>query len=132
MAAGVDQSNGKRKAESGSADGSAAKSARAASDEQDAAPDSRPRLSVPVRIDPHHATLNVIPTHGGRLLMALTHDGMQYLVAAARANVAVKSGRYLFEAKIVEILSQPESHGAQASTHSVRVGFSEPGFVIPR
>jgi len=53
-------------------------------------------------------TLNVVPALGGRVLTPLTDGGLQYLVAGARANVGVKSGRYLFEARIVEMMASTE------------------------
>eukprot|EP00435_Cladocopium_sp_Y103_P029277 s2363_g7.t1 len=38
------------------------------------------------------------------VLMGLSDAGLQFLVAASRANVGVKSGRYMFEVRVVEVL----------------------------
>merc|ERR1719446_814710 len=70
--------------------------------EQDAPKDSRPALKDKIRIETPDTTLNVVPTLGGRLLTSLTEGGMSAFLAGARANVAQKAGRYMFEAKIVE------------------------------
>eukprot|EP00930_Biecheleria_cincta_P025118 TRINITY_DN1791_c0_g2_i1.p1 TRINITY_DN1791_c0_g2~~TRINITY_DN1791_c0_g2_i1.p1 ORF type:complete len:794 (-),score=208.88 TRINITY_DN1791_c0_g2_i1:36-2144(-) len=57
---------------------------------------------------------------------------MQYLVAGARANVGIKSGRYMFEVKIIEALNPAEatagSHGRTPQPRQlIRVGFSTQG-----
>jgi len=71
--------------------------------EQDAPDDDRPRIAGDsVFIRTCDTTLNVMQVHGGDLLMPLIDGGFQHLVAAARANIGVKAGRYLFEAKVVE------------------------------
>eukprot|EP00445_Apocalathium_hangoei_P003268 CAMPEP_0203849332 /NCGR_PEP_ID=MMETSP0359-20131031/6129_1 /ASSEMBLY_ACC=CAM_ASM_000338 /TAXON_ID=268821 /ORGANISM="Scrippsiella Hangoei, Strain SHTV-5" /LENGTH=820 /DNA_ID=CAMNT_0050765079 /DNA_START=89 /DNA_END=2551 /DNA_ORIENTATION=+ len=69
-------------------------------------------------------TLNVIPTMGGKVLAALTEGGMQYFVAGARANVGMKSGRYMFEVKILELLAGWNPKGNAAARQVLRVGFS--------
>merc|ERR1711924_288542 len=48
--------------------------------------------------------------------------GFQHLLAGARANVGVKSGRYMFEVKMLELL-QPEER-TQGHPHKVKVGFA--------
>lgn len=42
--------------------------------------------------------------------MLLTDNGMQYLLAGARANVGVKAGRYFLEVQVVELLDPQEGH----------------------
>jgi len=69
-------------------------------------------------------TLNVIPTMGGKVLAALTEGGMQYFVAGARSNVGMKSGRYMFEVKILELLAGWNPKGNAAARQVLRVGFS--------
>lgn len=93
-------------------------------------PDSRPTMNAAVGFGVD-ATLNVVPAMGkagsalfhifSQVLMALTEGGMQYLIAGARANVAMKAlgksfnlfafeaGRYFYEVKIIEALNPVES-----------------------
>ncbi|CAE6956434.1 Hnrnpu [Symbiodinium natans] len=42
---------------------------------------------------------------GGRL----NEGGLHYLFAGARANVGLRAGRYMFEVRILELLSQAET-----------------------
>lgn len=68
------------------------------------------------------ATLNVMPSLGGKIMMSLADDGFQHLLACARANVGVKTGRYMFEVRILESrVSAPNQKPV------VRVGFSFAG-----
>eukprot|EP00928_Gymnodinium_smaydae_P087832 TRINITY_DN72025_c0_g1_i1.p1 TRINITY_DN72025_c0_g1~~TRINITY_DN72025_c0_g1_i1.p1 ORF type:complete len:777 (-),score=153.20 TRINITY_DN72025_c0_g1_i1:94-2424(-) len=95
--------------------------------EVDAKKDDRPRIKDPITFEAGESTLNVIPTAGGRLLMSIRDGGMQYLIAGARANVGVNSGRYFFEVKIVDSLHSNEKwqYGKQMPRQLVRIGFSE-------
>jgi len=103
--------------------------------EEDAPEDTRPKVEASsIGINTSDSTLNVMPTAGGKLLMTLTDGGFQYLVASARTNVGVKSGRYMFEVKIVESLNLAETHsqsGQQGRSPQprqlFRVGFSLAG-----
>merc|ERR1719330_2036125 len=58
---------------------------------------------------------------------------MQYLIAGARANTGIKSGRYAYEVKIVEALNPAESSAGGARGRApmprqlVRLGFSTAG-----
>jgi len=63
--------------------------------------------------------LNVVPTVGGKVLASITDGGMAYLLAGARANAAVKSGRYMYEAKIVQSGDYSKGVGTQ-----LRIGVS--------
>mmetsp|Transcript_132360 Transcript_132360/g.240782 ORF Transcript_132360/g.240782 Transcript_132360/m.240782 type:complete len:1053 (-) Transcript_132360:66-3224(-) len=97
--------------------------------EEDSAADDRPKVeSGKVGLNLADSTLNVMPVAGGSLVMSLTEGGMQYLLAGVRANTGVKSGRYMFEMKIIESLPQLESSdssGRAPTPHNlVRVGFS--------
>lgn len=60
--------------------------------------------------------------------MTLTDGGLQYLLASARLNAGVKSGRYLFELKIIESLNPEEKQGGKARAPAprqlVRIGLS--------
>jgi len=73
--------------------------------EVDAEDDTRQRLQEVVQFHPVDTTLNVIPTIGGRVLMALTEGGMQYLIAGARGSVGLRAGRYMYEVRVVESLN---------------------------
>jgi len=98
--------------------------------EGDAKKESRKLIADAVSIDPANATLNVIPALDGRVLMPLTDGGLQYLIAGARANVGITKGRYLFEVKVLELLSPAESsrgNRAPAPRQAVKVGFSTQG-----
>merc|ERR1711972_284853 len=68
-------------------------------------------------------TLNVVPTMGGSLLTTITEGAMSYLLAGARANVGLKSGRYMFEAKILQNLGGSDSKCKPL----LRIGFSTAG-----
>merc|ERR1712125_110554 len=71
-------------------------------------------------------TLNVMPSTHGNILVSLCDGGFQYLSAGARANVGIKSGRYMFEAKIVELMFPADAPTAkQGITRNMfRIGFS--------
>eukprot|EP00913_Durusdinium_trenchii_P033910 g31742.t1 len=59
------------------------------------------------------ATLNVMVTAEGRVLVPLTDAGLGQLLCGAKATAGLKRGRYLFEVKVLEIRS---SGGARASS----------------
>lgn len=95
--------------------------------ETDAPPSSGKKLAAgAVGFNMADATLNVMPTSNGKLLMCLNEGGLQYLLASVRSNVGVKSGRYMFEVKIVETLcpTEPQGSRAPAPKQLVRVGLS--------
>uniref|UniRef100_A0A7S1WDV0 B30.2/SPRY domain-containing protein n=2 Tax=Alexandrium catenella TaxID=2925 RepID=A0A7S1WDV0_ALECA len=97
--------------------------------EQDDKKDARAAIKEPVGFHGADTTLNVVPTNGGNVLMSLTDGGMQFLIAGARANVGVKSGRYFFEVKVIEALTPQEGWNQGRSRvpvprQLVRVGFS--------
>jgi len=95
--------------------------------EEDAAADkAKPRIKEKAVFLVQDTTMNVMPATSNNLLMALSDGGIQHLVAGARANVGVKSGRYMFEAKIVEFVSPAEDYGSRAPKprNLLRIGFS--------
>ena len=62
--------------------------------------------------------------------MALTEGGMQYLLASARCSAGIKSGRYMYEVRILESLNPCETQGpfrVPAPRQLLRVGFSLKG-----
>lgn len=138
-----EQDSNKRKAESAPAEESVPKEAKKAAapvkpEEIDAEPDSRPALKQKVSFEAVDTTLNVVPTLGNSLLMSLSDGGMQYLLAGARANVAITGGRYMYEVRLVEMLS-PDDAGTNDSRKPkprqlLRVGFSASGssLVVPQ
>eukprot|EP00929_Paragymnodinium_shiwhaense_P093525 TRINITY_DN536_c0_g2_i1.p1 TRINITY_DN536_c0_g2~~TRINITY_DN536_c0_g2_i1.p1 ORF type:complete len:853 (+),score=268.28 TRINITY_DN536_c0_g2_i1:74-2560(+) len=93
--------------------------------------DARAKLKEIVGFDGVDSTLNVMPTMGGKLLTALSEGGMQHLIAGARANAAIKSGRYLYEVQILEGMGTGSSPSMPSRAHVgpvakplLRVGFS--------
>eukprot|EP00933_Yihiella_yeosuensis_P039023 TRINITY_DN3296_c1_g1_i1.p1 TRINITY_DN3296_c1_g1~~TRINITY_DN3296_c1_g1_i1.p1 ORF type:complete len:963 (-),score=309.24 TRINITY_DN3296_c1_g1_i1:677-3565(-) len=101
--------------------------------EEDAADDKRKRITVFPSVQVPDTTLNVMVGSVGNMLMMLNEGGFQYLLAGARANVGIKSGRYMFEARIIELLQQVDASGMQTRTpmpkHTLRIGFSVSGSV---
>eukprot|EP00933_Yihiella_yeosuensis_P035612 TRINITY_DN2920_c0_g1_i1.p1 TRINITY_DN2920_c0_g1~~TRINITY_DN2920_c0_g1_i1.p1 ORF type:complete len:966 (+),score=324.01 TRINITY_DN2920_c0_g1_i1:68-2899(+) len=99
--------------------------------EEDSKPDKRAKVKEgTVALNPHDCTLNAMLTLKGKLLMSLTEGGMQYLLASCRANAGIKSGRYMFEARIVENLNPVD--GQQGPNRPqprqlIRLGFSTAG-----
>eukprot|EP00927_Polykrikos_kofoidii_P027805 TRINITY_DN2434_c0_g2_i1.p1 TRINITY_DN2434_c0_g2~~TRINITY_DN2434_c0_g2_i1.p1 ORF type:complete len:904 (-),score=172.59 TRINITY_DN2434_c0_g2_i1:162-2825(-) len=85
-----------------------------------------PRLSVVPTFPVERTSTNAMAVAGGRLLLPLSDRGLQRLLAGARANVGVKSGRYMFEAFIVEEsrTSDPNATEQTAATPLLRVGFA--------
>jgi len=91
--------------------------------EPDAPKDTRPAMKEKVGFDTFDTTLNVIPTVGGKVLACITDGGMANLIASARANCGQKSGRYMFEAKIIQV-TDPSQGREKSSKQLVRIGFS--------
>lgn len=114
-------------------DGTPEEPTKAAELEADAPEDKRAKIKASdAGINLGDTTVNAVPAANGKLLMCLTDGGFQYLLSGARAAVGVKSGRYMFEAKIVEALS-PSEPAAPAPARGpspkqlLRVGFSLKG-----
>jgi len=74
-------------------------------------------------------TINLMPSTSGGLLKSLMDGGFQFLLAGARANVGLKSGRYMFEVKIVDQANYSQDAGVKTSIAKqyLRVGFSTAG-----
>jgi len=102
--------------------------------EEDAEEDKRPRLKAQVTFLEKDTTLNVMPSVHGNLLMPFTDGGMQHLMAAARANVGLKEGRYMFEATMVETLNASDGGAGKGRIpmpkHFLRLGFSTSGSTL--
>jgi hypothetical protein len=72
--------------------------------EEDAPVDTAAKIKESVVFLTPDTTINVLPSTVGNMLMSLTDGGFQYFMAGARANVGVKSGRYMFETRIMEFV----------------------------
>mmetsp|Transcript_45899 Transcript_45899/g.82648 ORF Transcript_45899/g.82648 Transcript_45899/m.82648 type:complete len:866 (+) Transcript_45899:51-2648(+) len=95
--------------------------------EVDAPADKRAKVKK-VSLNFDDSTMNVMPTAGGRLLRTLSEGGMSYLLASVRCDTGIKSGRYLFEARIVENLVDGKHDGSATQPRGlVRLGFSTAG-----
>lgn len=95
--------------------------------EEDAVSDSREKVDASsVLPNLSEATLNVLPSMNDKLLMSLTDGGFQYLLAGVRCTAGVKSGRYMFEVKIIEQLNPSEPQGTKSISPKqlVRVGLT--------
>jgi len=91
-------------------DAKAEEAPKATEAEEDAPADSRPKVAADVvGINTADSTLNVLPVPESSMLMTLTDGGWQYLLAGARSTAGIKSGRYLFEVRIVETHTRPEA-----------------------
>ncbi|CAJ1363719.1 unnamed protein product [Effrenium voratum] len=97
--------------------------------EEDAAP-LKGAKAKGVALNFDEATLNVMPTVNGRLLRTLSEGGMSYLVASVRANTGLKSGRYMFEVRVVEVLAADANVRSPGPRMMVKVGFSTEGSSI--
>jgi len=99
-------------------------------EEEDAAAIVGKKLAVgAAQFDMSDSTLNVMPTTNHKMLTCLSEGGLQFLLASVRCKVGVKSGRYMFEAKMVECLTPYETPTATGKTgplpkQLVRVGLS--------
>lgn len=77
--------------------------------EVDAQEDDRPRINKNVVFDDSDATLDVLVSSEGCVITSLSQGGFQYLLSGIRSNVGVKTGRYLFEVKMLEYLKGCET-----------------------
>jgi len=111
----------------------AAEAERLREKEEDASPDNRAKIPERVALNMADATVNVLPAATGGLVMCLRDGGLQNLLAGARATVGMKSGRYIFETKIVESFSvaqpqqAPGAPGQRVPPNILRVGVSTAG-----
>lgn len=99
-------------------------------EEPDMPPDDRQALRAKIGFETVDTTLNVVPIVNSSLLMSLSEGGLQSFLAGARANVGIKSGCYMYEVRIMELLN-PEATtpaGRLAKPKQVlRIGFSLAG-----
>lgn len=98
--------------------------------EANAPSDTRPKLKDEVTFLTQDTTMNVCATTFGKMLTVLSDGGLQYLLAGARASAGVKTGRYMFETRIVELLSlpaNPDGSRVPLPRSYLRVGLSLAG-----
>jgi len=81
--------------------------------EADAPEDKRKRTQHHAAMNTFDTTLNALVSED-TILSTFQQGGLGFLLAGVRANIGVKSGRYYFEAKAVEIRGK----------HDIRIGFS--------
>lgn len=102
-------------------------------EELDAPEDARKRIpSDAVAMSDTDSTMNAMLSTNKQLLMTLCDGGLQYLLAGVRANVGVKSGRYMFEVKIAEFLDvqDPRDTPGPQPRNVVRIGISTKGSTL--
>ncbi|CAE8594858.1 unnamed protein product [Polarella glacialis] len=96
--------------------------------ETDAPADKGSKITASPAFYVDDTTMNVMPSADGNTLMPLTDGGLQYLMAGARASVGLKSGRYMFEVKILEVMAPLEDPNARARVpqpkSQLRVGYA--------
>lgn len=97
--------------------------AEAEEKEKDAKAIKGEKIKEPVVFHTNDTTMNVMVSSGG-LLMPLSDGGIRHPFAGARASVGLKSGRYMFEAKIVEMVMRAEDGPKPSPKHVLRLGFS--------
>jgi len=101
--------------------------------EADASEETRPKVGAgTVVLNTADATLNVMPTASNKILMPFTEGGFQYLLAGVRATAGIKSGRYMFEVKVIDTHNRGEAQqGSQGRApmpkQLVRLGLSAAG-----
>jgi len=96
--------------------------------EEDAVASRGPTIQTAVAFRTDETTMNCMPSVFGNILMPLSDGGCQYLLAGARANIGLKSGRYMFEIKVMELLSPAEDptsrHKIPLPRNLLQMGFS--------
>mmetsp|Transcript_63019 Transcript_63019/g.114517 ORF Transcript_63019/g.114517 Transcript_63019/m.114517 type:complete len:747 (+) Transcript_63019:15-2255(+) len=93
--------------------------------EKDAPDDGRPRQQASAGFLVHDTTLNVMMPVGGQVLMSLSDPSFHQLLAGARANVGLTSGRHIFEVAILECRS------SSSAEPLVRFGFAHASAHVP-
>eukprot|EP00933_Yihiella_yeosuensis_P032841 TRINITY_DN2649_c0_g3_i2.p1 TRINITY_DN2649_c0_g3~~TRINITY_DN2649_c0_g3_i2.p1 ORF type:complete len:922 (-),score=255.79 TRINITY_DN2649_c0_g3_i2:370-3036(-) len=96
--------------------------------EKDASAVKGPQLKEKVTFHVEDTTMNVMNSTTSCTLMPLTDGGLQYLFAGVRASAGIKSGRYVFEVKVLEVMAPLQDPSAPQRVpqprSQVRVGFS--------
>eukprot|EP00931_Biecheleriopsis_adriatica_P085223 TRINITY_DN5953_c0_g1_i1.p1 TRINITY_DN5953_c0_g1~~TRINITY_DN5953_c0_g1_i1.p1 ORF type:complete len:943 (-),score=265.24 TRINITY_DN5953_c0_g1_i1:43-2871(-) len=99
--------------------------------EKNAPADKGAKISEAPVFHVEDTTMNVIPSTTGNMLSPLTDGGLQYLMAGARSSVGLKSGRYMFEVKMLQFMDLTEDSNAKARMlyprSQLRIGFATDG-----
>eukprot|EP00929_Paragymnodinium_shiwhaense_P086773 TRINITY_DN4720_c0_g1_i1.p1 TRINITY_DN4720_c0_g1~~TRINITY_DN4720_c0_g1_i1.p1 ORF type:complete len:902 (-),score=255.78 TRINITY_DN4720_c0_g1_i1:100-2805(-) len=95
--------------------------------EQDAEADTRPKISQPIVFHTHDTTLNACLASNCSLLTSVNEGGLQHFLAGARASVGIRSGRYMFEVKVIEQVGSAEAQKGSMPRHMFRIGFTTAG-----
>lgn len=77
---------------------------------------SKAPINEAAKFHVHDTTVNVLASPHVGVLKSLSDGGFQHLLAGARASVGVKSGRHVFEAKVIEFM-----HPVDEQSHRTRV-----------
>jgi len=92
------------------------------------APAEKGKKVKKVALNFEESTMNVMPSAGGKLLRTLSEGGMAFLLASVRCDTGIKSGRYMFEARVVENLAPSSGGDGQSQPRGLlRLGFSTAG-----
>lgn len=88
-------------------------------EEQDAPVAKGPKVKEAATFYTEDTTLNLMAS-GLNTLMPLTDGGLQYLLAGCRSSIGLKSGRYMFEVKVLETMQPLEDPQAKARVPAPR------------
>eukprot|EP00930_Biecheleria_cincta_P017732 TRINITY_DN139_c0_g1_i3.p1 TRINITY_DN139_c0_g1~~TRINITY_DN139_c0_g1_i3.p1 ORF type:complete len:909 (-),score=260.43 TRINITY_DN139_c0_g1_i3:165-2819(-) len=82
-------------------------------EEQDAPAAKGVKVKDAAKFYTEDTTMNVMVS-GLNTLMPLTDGGLQYLLAGCRSSIGLKSGRYMFEVKVLECMQPVEDPASKA------------------
>jgi len=82
-------------------------------EEQDAPLAKGPKVKEAAKFYTEDTTMNVMVS-GLNMLMPITDGGLQYLLAGCRSSIGLKSGRYMFEVKVLECMQPVEDPASKA------------------
>jgi len=88
-------------------------------EEQDAPVAKGVKVKESAKFYTEDTTMNVMLS-GLNTLMPLTDGGLQYLLAGCRSSIGLKSGRYMFEVKVLECMQPVEDVTAKARVSQPR------------
>jgi len=89
--------------------------------------DKRPKTKQVTEMSDDDSTLT-LNMHGS-VLSTINRDGFQHLLAGGRATTGMKSGRYLYEVRILDVASARDHESQQWKTVRVGFGTAESGYV---
>eukprot|EP00930_Biecheleria_cincta_P033958 TRINITY_DN234_c0_g1_i1.p1 TRINITY_DN234_c0_g1~~TRINITY_DN234_c0_g1_i1.p1 ORF type:complete len:881 (+),score=282.92 TRINITY_DN234_c0_g1_i1:72-2714(+) len=92
--------------------------------EEDAPQAAGPKVKEAITFLTPDTTLNFMQSANGDILMPVSDGGLRHLLAGARASVGLKSGRYMFEARILESVARGEDGNKPTPKNLLKIGFS--------